>query len=58
MAADRESMVTELNKLYELFWKSGSVLDRALARAKIGMVSAELAKIETADTHNRPKDRY
>jgi hypothetical protein len=50
MAPDRESKVTELNRLYDLFWRSSSALDKALLRAKIGMVSAELAEIEITDT--------
>ena len=49
MASDRESKMTELNGLYDLFWQSSSALDKALIRAKIGMVSAELARIEMTD---------
>ena len=50
MTSDRKAKATELNRLYELFWKSSSVLDQALVRAKIGMVAAELTKIEMTDT--------
>jgi hypothetical protein len=50
MTPDRESKAIELNRHYDLFWQSSSPLDKVLVRAKIGMVSAELAKIEVADT--------
>jgi len=50
MASDRESKTIELNRLYGLFWQSSSTLDKALVRAKLRMVSAELAQIEMTDT--------
>jgi hypothetical protein len=57
MTSDRKSKTIELSRLYDLFWQSGSTLDRALVRAKIGMVSAELAKIEITDSQNPLKKR-
>jgi hypothetical protein len=54
MISDRESKMKELKRLYDLLWQPGSALNQALVRAKIGMVSAELAKIEMTD-HNIPR---
>lgn len=53
MTTDRDAKANELNRLYDLLWQSRSELDQALARAKIRMVSAELAKIEMVDSNNQ-----
>ena len=52
MEFNRASKTIELNRLYDLYWESGSELDRALAKAKIRMISAELDKIEMSDTYD------
>ena len=57
MASERESSMMELNGLYDLFWQSSSALDKALIRTKIGMVSAELARIEMTDPSIPLKDQ-
>jgi hypothetical protein len=57
IAPDREPKLAELNRLYDLFWRSNSALDKALFQAKIGIVSAELAEIEFTDTPIPLKDQ-
>jgi hypothetical protein len=47
----------ELNRLYDLFWRSSSELDRALLKAKIRMVAAEPDRMEMAGAFIPNSDR-
>jgi hypothetical protein len=57
MTPGNEFKSVELNRLYDLFWRSSSELDKALIKAKIRMVTTELDQMEMTGASIAYSDR-